>query len=64
MEIRCHSSFKKLGKIAESLVNGNGKINALLSDAVFMCGPASDPAYGIPANARFSPSFVGDAAYC
>lgn len=62
MIINCHSSFKNLGKVAERLINGNGKAANALRDATLQIGPASDPAYGIPANAVYNPTFVGDSA--
>lgn len=62
MIINCHSSFKGLAKVAEKLVNGNGKAANMLRDATLEIGPASDPRYGIPASAVNAPTFVGDSA--
>lgn len=62
MIIQTHSSFKTLGKIAEKLVNGNGKAANMLRDATLSIGPASDPAYGIPSSAVYNPTFVGDSS--
>lgn len=62
MIINCHSSFKTLGRVAEKLVNGNGKAANMLRDATLEIGPASDPRYGIPASAVNNPTFVGDSA--
>lgn len=62
MIIQTHSSFKSLGRIAEKLVNGNGRAANMLRDATLEIGPASDPRYGIPATAVNAPTFVGDSA--
>lgn len=62
MIIECHKSLKKIGRVAERLVNGNSKASNLLADATLQIGPANDPHYGIPATAVQSPSFVGDSA--
>lgn len=62
MFIKCASNFKSLARAANSLVNSNSKAASLLSDATLSIGPASDPAYGVPASAITSPLFVGDHA--
>lgn len=62
MRIDCSSEFKRLGKLATRMVGMNGKANDLLRDATLSIGRASDPRYGIPANAVSNPTFVGDHA--
>lgn len=62
MIIQCARGMKRLAKAAEHLINGNSKASSLLSDATLSIGPASEPAYGIPASAVQNPIFVGDCA--
>lgn len=62
MIIQCHKSFKHLGRVAESILNENGRAKSYLSDATLSIGPANDPAYGVPASAVHNPLFVGDSA--
>ena len=62
MVINAHSSFKRLGKMANAIINGNSKMANALSDATLEIGPANDPKYGVPAHAVTSPDFVGDSA--
>lgn len=62
MRIDCSREFKRLGKVANTLVGMNGKANDLLRDATLQIGRASDPHYGVPAGAVQNPIFVGDHA--
>ena len=62
MIIQCSNNMKAVGKAANFLVNGNSRASSLLSDATLSIGPASDPAYGVPASAVNNPLFVGDKA--
>ena len=62
MIINCAKNMKSLGRIAHALVNGNSKATNLLQDATLSIGPASDPAFGVPASAVRNPMFVGDKA--
>ena len=62
MIIKTHPQFKRLGKVANAIIGANPKMVNALSDATLMIGPASDPAYGVPASAVGAPTFVGDQA--
>ena len=62
MIIQCAKNMKHIAKVANYFVNGNSKASSLLSDATLSIGPASDPAYGVPAGAVQTPTFVGDSA--
>ncbi len=62
MIIDCSREFKRLGRVASSLVGMNGKAKQLLQDATLQIGPANDPHYGVPAGAVQNPIFVGDHA--
>ena len=62
MIIQCAKEMKAIGKAANFMINGNSRAASLLSDATLSIGPASDPAYGVPASAVQNPLFVGDHA--
>lgn len=62
MIVNAHADFKKLGKIANRLVNANPRMADALKDATLVIGPASDPKYGVPASAVGAPTYVGDQA--
>ncbi len=62
MIIDCSREFKRLGRVASSLVGMNGKAKQLLCDATLQIGPANDPHYGVPAGAVQNPIFVADHA--
>jgi len=62
MIIDCSREFKRVGKIAERMVNGNGKANELLKDATLQIGRGSDSHYGVSASAVANPYYVGDSA--
>ena len=62
MRIDCSKEFKRLGKLANNMINRNGNAANILRDATLQIGRADDPHFGVPASAVTNPIFVGDSA--
>ena len=62
MFLKTSPQYKRLGKICNALIDTNPRLANALRDATLEIGPASDPAYGVPASAVAAPTFVGDRA--